>query len=109
MHNYQLTYPFEGDKVYQSKSKKRAFNKCYKDFKHLNDTKDGVFTITDIDTKKDYSFKIKDKKVSKFNFDQSGGKITKEMEEIIDRKIDEKFQKMLEKFQKMFESKKDNK
>jgi hypothetical protein len=105
MHNYQLTYPFVGDKVYQSKSKKRAFNKCYKEFKYLNDTKDGVFTITDIDKKKDYSFKIKDKQVSKYNFDQLGGNITKEMEDIIDKKIDEKFQLMLEKFEKMIKEK----
>jgi hypothetical protein len=62
---YQLTYPYEGSTIYRSKSFKKAVKKCYKDFKDLNDMKEGIFSVTDIDKNVEYQFKVKNNKLYK--------------------------------------------
>ena len=62
---YQLTYPYEGSTIYRSKSFKKAIKKCYKDFKDLNDMKEGMFSVTDIDKNIEYQFKVRNNKLYK--------------------------------------------
>lgn len=73
-HRYQLTYPFEGDTIYLSKSPKKAIKRCYHEYKRNinlnNDTNknntnknntnknDNIFIVTDLDDKIEYKFKI---------------------------------------------------
>jgi hypothetical protein len=57
-HRYQLTYPFEGSKIYKSRSRNNAIRKCYDEYikseKHISNE----FRITDIDTRVEYKFMI---------------------------------------------------
>lgn len=60
MHNkkyyrYQLTYPFEGDKIYKSKSITKVVHKCYHDLIKFN-IKNDVFCITNLDKNIEYKF-----------------------------------------------------
>ena len=64
---YKLTYPFSGAKIYKSKSFKKAVKQCCKEFCQLNDINEGIFSITDIKSKKEYNFKINNKKIHKIN------------------------------------------
>ncbi len=60
---YQLTYPFEGNKIYETRSLERAAEKSYRDLlNEINNYKDcNVFTITDIDNRIEYNFQIDNK------------------------------------------------
>ena len=57
---YQLSSPFEGSKIYETRSLTRAAKKIYKEL--INGIKGGktndVFSITDIDNKIEYNFRI---------------------------------------------------
>jgi len=56
---YRLNYPFEGNKIYQSKSLNRAVKKCYRDFKKLHGSNIGTFTVENMDTNEVYTYKTK--------------------------------------------------
>jgi hypothetical protein len=108
MHKFQLIYPFKGDKIYESKSKKKAIKKCYQEFKFLNDNDNGIFTVTDINKNKDLSFKIinknnKKKQLIKFNFEHTGG--DSKLNKIIESQIDKKFDIFMSKVEKMIDMK----
>lgn len=62
--NYRLTYPIFGNKIYQSRSFKRAVDNCYKEYKKLNGKCEGTFSVTNLDTNITYSYKIDNKKKS---------------------------------------------
>ena len=60
---YRLTYPLYGNKIYESKSFDKAIRKCYHEFKQMSDLHEGMFVVTDIDNKIDYTFEINSKKL----------------------------------------------
>ena len=60
---YRLTYPMHGNKIYESKSFDKAIRKCYHEFKQLTDIHEGMFVVTDIDNKIDYTFEVNTKKL----------------------------------------------
>ncbi len=64
---YQLTYPFRGNKIYETRSLTKAIKKGYRDFKLLNDINEGIFTITNLDKRIDYKCKVKDNKLLKID------------------------------------------
>lgn len=58
-YNFQLTYPIIGSKIYKSKSKEKAINKCYQEYKsyqHMSNER--IFGVTDLDKKIEYRFEI---------------------------------------------------
>jgi len=57
-YKYQLTYPFQGTKIYKSSSKSKAIKNCYREFLHLGDINDGLFYVTNIDSGEEYHFQI---------------------------------------------------
>lgn len=61
MHRYRLTYPHIGNNIYQAESKDKAIKKCYKEFKMYSGMDNGMFSVTDLDTDIEYTYKIKDK------------------------------------------------
>lgn len=63
-HRYRLTYPYNGNKIHQSRSLKKGVKKCYNDFKKLDGMKEGMFSVTNIDTKKIYTYRIRKKRKS---------------------------------------------
>ncbi len=77
---YQLTYPHEGSIIHSSKSKANAIKKCYKEFKRLNGINDGLFSVTDLDNKIEYQFKVRHNKIIKIsdssNMQMGGGQIS---------------------------------
>lgn len=62
MHQYKLTYPHVGS-VYREKTLKKGAKRCYKEFCRLNDVKEGLFVVTDIDKKKSFNFRVEGKKM----------------------------------------------
>ena len=61
-HSFQLTYPVIGNKIYRSKSKEKAINKCYQEYKLLQyNLQENIFGVTDLDKKIEYHFKINQK------------------------------------------------
>lgn len=59
-YKYQLIFPFEGNKIYRSKSLDKVIKKCYnecKDFKELS-----TFTILNIDKNIVYHVELKNSK-----------------------------------------------
>lgn len=68
---YMLTYPFEGSTIHKTKSFRKAVKRCYKEFKNMNDIPEGLFSITDLDKRKEYQFKVSDHKI--YTLKQSGG------------------------------------
>lgn len=61
---YRLTFPTYGNNVYESRSFNKVINKCYNEFKQLSemeDIKEQMFGVTNIDTGIEYKFKIKNK------------------------------------------------
>jgi len=59
-HKYQLTFPFEGSKIYKSRSINYAVKKCYEEYiKSEYYNRNNVFHVTDIDSKIEYKFHIK--------------------------------------------------
>lgn len=61
---YQLSYPFEGKKIYESRSLGRAVKKCYSEF--INDSTNdsgNIFSVMDIDNMIEYNFRINDKNI----------------------------------------------
>ena len=64
---YQLTYPHEGSIIHSSKSKANAIKKCYKEFKRLNGINDGLFSVTDLDNKIEYQFKVRHNQIIKMS------------------------------------------
>ncbi len=57
-YRYQLIYPFESNKIYKSKSIKKAVNKCYNDYVKLYNGDIKIFCIINLDTKIEYKFQI---------------------------------------------------
>lgn len=60
---FRLTYPLHGNKIYETMSLNKAVKKCYHEFKQLSDINEGKFTVTNLDTKKDYHFDIPNDKL----------------------------------------------
>jgi len=61
---YQLVYPYDGKKIYESSSLTKAAQKCYNELKqsvHYNVA--NKFTILDIDNFKKYDFALKNKNI----------------------------------------------
>ena len=58
-YSFQLTFPFIGNKIYRSKSKEKAINKCYREYKLLQQNiTNNIFGVTDLDRKIEYRFEI---------------------------------------------------
>jgi len=58
-YSFQLTYPFIGNKIFKSKSKQKAVNKCYQEYKTLQCSfQENIFGVTDLDKKIEYRFEI---------------------------------------------------
>jgi hypothetical protein len=83
---YQLTYPSEGN-IYQTRSFKKAIQKCYNDFKQSNNLLSnnllgGEFIVSNLDSKTEYKFKVNENKLKKC---QMGGfeNPSKKQEDII--------------------------
>ncbi len=77
---YQLTYPHEGSIIHKSKSKENAIRKCYNEFKRLNGINDGLFSVTDLDNKIEYQFKVRQNKIMKLSSSENmqvGGSLTR--------------------------------
>jgi hypothetical protein len=72
-----MTFPFEGHKIYKSRSFKKVVDKCYNEFERFNDIGDGMFCITNIDKGVEYRFKVKNNKIYKVK-KQSGGQPEKQ-------------------------------
>jgi len=64
---YKLTFPYAGTKIYKSNSLSTAAHKCYQEFTNLNDVKDGIFGIVNIDTNDEHKFKASDGTLYKYN------------------------------------------
>src|SRR5436190_1082220 len=62
-YKYQMTFPFEGNKIYKSKSLSKVVKKCYKDYKKFSDINEGLFCVTNIDKDIEYRFKDKNDKI----------------------------------------------
>lgn len=92
-YRYQMTFPFEGHKIYKSRSFNKVVDKCYTEFKKFNDIGDGMFCVTNLDKEVEYQFKVKNKKIYKVKSkqnQQSGGQLTgKDKEEQVDNQIRE--------------------
>lgn len=63
-YSFRLTYPFNGNKIYRSKSKDKVIKKCYHEYKTMlnetnNTTNNNIFGITDLDNKIEYRFILK--------------------------------------------------
>lgn len=73
---YKLTFPYNGAKIYKSKSLSDGVKKCYTEFAQLNDVQDGIFGVTNIDTNNEHTFKVTDGNLYKYNKNnktQNGG------------------------------------
>lgn len=92
-YRYQMTFPFEGHKIYKSRSFNKVVDKCYTEFKKFNDIGDGMFCVTNLDKEVEYQFKVKNKKIYKVKSkqnQQSGGQITdKDRNEQVDNQVKE--------------------
>lgn len=66
-HRYQLTYPHQGSTIYKSNSLSKAAKKCYHEFKLLNDLRDGLFSVTDLDTNTEFQFQVSKHKMFKID------------------------------------------
>lgn len=64
-YKFQMTYPFESNKIHKSKSLKKVVKKCYKEFKSFSDINEGLFCITNLDKDIEYRFKVKNKRIEK--------------------------------------------
>ena len=53
---YRLTYPIVGNKTYESASFNKAIEKCYKEYKQIMDIREGMFIVTELDSKTEYQF-----------------------------------------------------
>jgi hypothetical protein len=60
---YQLSYPFEGRKIYETRSLARAAKKGYREFIDGSNGNESLFSIIDIDNLTEYNFRINDKKL----------------------------------------------
>lgn len=60
---YRLTFPFSGNKIYESKSFGKAVKGCYKEFKQLSDITEGMFMVTELGSKTTFQFQVNDKKI----------------------------------------------
>lgn len=66
-YRYQMTYPFESNKVYKSRSLRKVAEKYSREFKTFNDINEGLFCITNIDKNTEYRFQIRNNKLKKIN------------------------------------------
>jgi len=69
---YRMTYPHLSNSIYKSRHLSKIAKRCYKEFKNLNDIKEGMFIVTDLDNRKEYRFKVKNKKIYKLNKHKGG-------------------------------------
>lgn len=58
---YKLSYPHQGKKIYRTRYPEYAAEKCYKEFKELNDIEEGLFSVVNIDTAKENTYLVKKK------------------------------------------------
>src|SRR5436190_8652523 len=91
-YKYQMTFPFEGNKIYKSKSLSKVVKKCYKDYKKFSDINEGLFCVTNIDKDIEYRFQVKNHKIIKIKKKQEDGdhqeKIKLETKEILENMKD---------------------
>ena len=79
-YRYQMTFPFESNKVHKSKNLDKVVRKCYGEYRSFSDINDGMFCITNLDKNIEYRFKIKNKKIKKLkSYQQDGGEIATNM------------------------------
>jgi len=64
-YRYRMTFPFEGNTIYKSKNKKKVVKKCYNEYKQLDSLSEGMFCITNLDTNREYQFKLSNNKAKK--------------------------------------------
>jgi hypothetical protein len=67
IYRLQLTYPYEGNKIYKTTSFREGVRKCYKEYRTYNDINDGLFFVTDLDKKSEYKFNAKNDVLFKVN------------------------------------------
>ena len=78
-YRYQMTYPFESNKVYKSRSLNKVAQKCSNEFQKMDDIGEGMFCITNLDKNVEYRFKIKNNK----NKNLIGGDTKSQIAEIV--------------------------
>lgn len=81
-YRYQMTYPFESNKVYKSRSLNKVAHKCSNEFQKMDDIGEGMFCITNLDKNVEYKFKIKNNKIYKKNQSGGNGSTKKQVDEI---------------------------
>ena len=81
-YRYQMTYPYESNKIYKSRSLNKVAKKCYDEFKKFNDMDEGMFCITNLDKNIEYKLKVKNKRMTAQKQDQTGGNIEPILESI---------------------------
>ena len=69
-HRFQLTSPYEGSVIYESRSLRNASKNCYKEFLRLKKPEDIKFTMTDLDTNTEYHFEITNNFKQEYNIYQ---------------------------------------
>lgn len=62
-YRYQMTFPFEGSKIYKSRSINKIVNKCYREYKNHSDINDGMFCVTNLDKDIEYKFRVTENKI----------------------------------------------
>ena len=63
---FQMTYPYRSKKIYHSASVSNVAKRCYYDFQKFNDIDQGLITITNLKTNKEYSYIINKKKIYRY-------------------------------------------
>lgn len=58
-YKYQLTFPYQSNKIYKSSDINKAIKKCYSDYKHLVVDNNKIFVITNLDTNEKYKIIVK--------------------------------------------------
>lgn len=64
MKKYRLTYPFFGNKIYETRSFKRGVKNCYNEFKQLAESGNDLFMVTEMVSGTTYQFLTNSKKLT---------------------------------------------
>jgi len=64
MKKYRLTYPFFGNKIYETRSFKRGIKNCYNEFKQLAESGNDLFMVTELVSGTTYQFLTNSKKLT---------------------------------------------
>ena len=82
-----MTYPHKGSVIFKSRSLNKVAKRCYKEFKNLNDKKEGIFIVTDLDNNVEYQFKVKNKKI--YNLNNQDQQDREKLKQELDQNISE--------------------